>query len=98
MNKLEEDVMSPEGLEERVKQTNTYEITLTQGGKYRGYAIDGNRRTALGISDTFDDAKKKLAMHMGLMASMVVDPKKTLDLVFSMMGKGDQHDPAADSD
>ena len=88
MTELKEyDILSPEGVEERVKLEMTYLVTLTQGGKYRLYYTKNGERIAGGVHDTIEGAYEAIGMRMGVIGALLNDPKGTIEMMMKSLGK-----------
>ena len=82
------EILSPEGVEERIVSERVYQITLTQGAKYRVYFInDGERNPVARIFETKEEAEKDLAKSMLLMASLEIDPQRTIEVILKDLKK-----------
>ena len=89
--KAETEVLSPEGVEERVVFEEGFRITLTGGGKHRVYHLQrGKEPEAMTICDTLEEAKKHLAKMFAIKGMLTIDPKRTIDALFSGMRDEDQ--------
>lgn len=78
---IEREIMSEEGVEERVKSETTLRITLTGGGKYRLYFVDGDERPiTVCVVDSLEAATKERAKMMVFTGSMQLNPQRTLDV------------------
>ena len=81
------EIISPEGLDERVLEVHIGRITLTQGGKHRVYfeargaGQEQRGPTINHVSDSLEAAQKQLAQIMLVRAGLTLDEKKTLDHV-----------------
>lgn len=74
----EYDIISPEGVDERVKDEFTARVTLTQGGKYRTYGVIGDEVQSKGVFDTLEEAQKSMAAGLILFGSFMRDPEGTV--------------------
>ena len=77
------DIISPEGLDERVEFEHTFRVTLTQGGKFRTYDISDTRTKSDSIHDTKDEAMKSIGFSMAMLGSLLIDPKRTIEIVLN---------------
>lgn len=84
--KPQREIISPEGVEERVEYEITFRLTLTGGGKYRTYIISEDRERhaggeveSAGVFATEAEALKRLGSSMIVAGSMIVDPVKTIE-------------------
>lgn len=79
-----DEIMSPEGVEEKIVYKELLWITLTGGGKFRVYALgSGDRLTSIGVFDDLDKAKEILAQAMMLAAGLMLDPERTIKTLLS---------------
>ncbi|MEL7111403.1 MAG: hypothetical protein AAGK93_00515 [Pseudomonadota bacterium] len=78
--KRDENILiSPEGVEERIEKTMTFQVTLTQGGKYRLYMNLGDERNPdPKLYDSMEEAEKGLWGGMMMMGALKTDPEATL--------------------
>lgn len=84
LTKNDTDVMSPEGIEERVKASVYARITLTGGGKYRAYfGVDGELNS-IGVFPDHEQATARVAQTLTAFGSFQIDPKATLN---ALLGK-----------
>lgn len=77
----EREVISPEGVEERLIEEFVFRITLTGGGKYRVYGPGGKETRTMGVYDTLAEAKKDAGYGMLILGGLIRDPEKTLDIL-----------------
>lgn len=84
---MQREIISPEGVEERVISEDIYRITMTGGGKYRIYHSSGGKLHSIGVLDTREEAEKKLGTGMLMHGGLLVAPKKTMELLLSSMTK-----------
>lgn len=82
--RIGDDVMSPEGIEERVHLLNGGYVTLTQGGKYRVYITNGKVTSTVRIIDTPSEAERTLLEAVAMQAMARIDPKGFIE---TMLGK-----------
>ncbi len=77
------DILSPEGVEERVKSEFIARVTMTGGGKYRVYLSPDDSRPPepIAVHNTLEDAKNQMAEAMILVGSLLRDPQKTIELL-----------------
>lgn len=69
------EVMSPEGVEEQVVIASQMIITLTQGGKFRGYLLGRCGHVhQFGVHDTEAQAKQHGGAIMSVEGNMLMDP------------------------
>lgn len=89
------EIISPEGVEERLVKELIVRITLTGGGKYRVYMIvESAEKGGLdihpsSIHDTKDAAEKKAGGMMMVFGGMIIDPVNTLRTVLRMPKDGE---------
>lgn len=84
-----QEIISPEGLEERVEREETYRITLTQGGKYRTYhVVRGKKPMPVSTHETFEEARRSVAKGMVINGLMVIDAEKALKLLLDEQEQG----------
>lgn len=77
------EILSPEGVEERVVFETGYRITMTGGGKHRIYLLTNDRPPQpIKVVDTKDQAMKELGYHSMLMGAMINDPKAAIEALF----------------
>lgn len=82
----DDEILSPEGVEEKLIERWTFEITLTGGGKYRLYECkDGKDRHSGHIVGTLKEARKSQARTMIMLGMLVDDPKATIDMLFKSL-------------
>ena len=82
------EILSPEGVKERVEQEFTFRITLTGGGKYRVYHVSDGKTQPMHTYDTMARAVKDMAAGMVLHGSMLHDPKRTIERVLKSLKAG----------
>lgn len=82
--RIGDDVMSPEGIEERVHLLNGGYVTLTQGGKYRVYITNDKTTFTIKIVDTPAEAERALFGCVAMQAMACIDPKGFIE---AMLGK-----------
>lgn len=82
-----DDVMSPEGVEERVHQLNGGYVTLTQGGKYRVYITNGKVTSTVRIVDTPSEAERTLFEAVAMQAMVCIDPKGFIEIMLDKPSK-----------
>lgn len=80
------EVISPEGVEERLVEEFVFRITLTGGGKYRVYGPGGKADRTMGIYGTLDEAKKDAGYGMPIFGGLIRDPEKTIDILLKKGG------------
>jgi len=69
------EVMSPEGVEEQVVVASQMIITLTQGGKFRGYLLGMCGHVhQFGVHDTEALAKQHAGAILSIEGQMLMDP------------------------
>ena len=77
-NKLKDEHISPEGVEEKVLTRLEYMITNTMGGKFRVYGpSDSGEAISVSVHNTMDEAKLAQAQQMLLFSALIVDPEGT---------------------
>lgn len=81
------EVISPEGVEERLVKEVSFTITLTGGGKYRTYQATDGRRMSLSVQNTEAEAKDDIALAMGLMGMFLHDPKGAMQTIKDSLKK-----------
>ncbi len=69
------EVLSPEGVEERIEFEIIFRLTLTQGGKVRLYVVEGGETRSIAVFENKERAMKKLGVLVALKGAMIVDPK-----------------------
>lgn len=80
------EVVSPEGVEERLVEETTFRITLTGGGKYRCYHGSDSKLTSVGVHDTIEEAQKSCASGMIMVGGLTLHPEKVIDAIFRNRG------------
>lgn len=81
---LDNIVMSPEGVEERIEGEITFRTVLTQGGRYRIYVInDGNVKSSHVCKEGQDrkQADKEVGEQMMLLGALFSDPERTIKML-----------------
>lgn len=73
------EVLSPEGVEERIEIEETFRITLTIGGKFRVYLVHNGKADSIGVVDDLKRAKEQMGMAMLVSGGLITDPMKTID-------------------
>ena len=73
-----EEILSPEGVEERVVKRFECMITNTLGGKFRVYQSSGKKREPISIHDTQPEAEEAAAHFIAMSGHMLIDPKGTV--------------------
>jgi len=82
------EVLSPEGVEERLEHELTFRTTMTAGGKFRVYLFhDRKLDHDFGCFTTRKDAERQVSMNMIMFGNMMYDPKSTIDSLLKAMGK-----------
>ena len=76
-------IVSPEGADEVVHNCTSFMITQTANGKYRMYHNGVSKE----IKDDAKEAEDSLNFIMGMLASLHVDPKGTIEAVLSGLKK-----------
>lgn len=76
--KPETDVMSPEGVEERIKSSVGAYVTLTGGGKYRAYITTDGKITSISVHDTVEEARKATTLILMAFSMFQIDPEATI--------------------
>ena len=79
------EVLSPEGVEERVVHEEGFRVTLTAGGKYRIYMLCDGDPKPMGIEEDLEAAKKHGAGPTMLRAMMTLDRKKGVETIVEMI-------------
>lgn len=85
------EIVSPEGVEERVVKEAVIRITLTGGGRFRVYADtwDGEASryhdSTVGVFDDQKSAEKAAGEHMILLGGMIARPQETIALLIDAM-------------
>jgi hypothetical protein len=84
---LKDEILSPEGVEEKLLFEQTYQITLTGGGKYRVYYFDKRMgdRVPTGCYDTLPEAREATGTHMNMQSCLILDPKKVINFLFEQI-------------
>lgn len=78
---VEREVISPEGVEERVVAEYRVEVRLTGGGKYRVYSWDGKEMTppvGVKVCDDLDTACASVMVGLSMLALLANDPIETM--------------------
>ena len=83
-----EEILSPEGVEERVVRRIEFVITNTLGGKFRIYQSIGKKREPVSVHDTQPEAEKAAAQMIALAGHMLIDPKGTITKILDGAGRG----------
>ena len=90
-NLIKDEVLSPEGVEEKLLEFQLYQVTLTGGGKFRTYyehrcnKCEEVHRTSTGVHDTLEEAKKHVATQMNMQSAMVLNPLKVFGFLFEQI-------------
>lgn len=84
------EILSPEGVEERVEKEFIFRVTLTGGGKYRVYMIQNGAVSSHGVYDTLKKAEEAMNRGMFVLGSLFLDPKATIEALFEKEGKKDK--------
>jgi hypothetical protein len=84
---LKDEIVSPEGVEEKLLFLQTYSITLTGGGKYRVYFEDKRMggRVSVGVYDTLPLAREAAGVQMNMQSCLILDPKKVINFLFEQI-------------
>lgn len=75
------EIISPEGVEERLIEEIIFRVTMTGGGKFRLYGGEQNALRTLEICETEELAKTNIGKYMTLLGSLRFDPNGTLDMI-----------------
>lgn len=82
------EVLSPEGVEERVMLEAVVRVTLTGGGRYRIYAGDTEHLTTLGVVESEEVAARRAALAMVTWGMFRIDPKAVIEsLIDDLKGR-----------
>lgn len=81
------EIMSPEGVEEKVKRETTFRITETQGAKFRIYVKEGNNLKAVSVVDDMAKALQEMGRVMMLMGAMLDNPEATIEILIQSARK-----------
>lgn len=88
---LQDEILSPEGVEEKLLEERVYQITLTGGGKYRTYyaqkcgSCNDLHRTSTGVHDTLEKAQHHSAVQMNVQSALVLKPEKVFGFLFEQI-------------
>lgn len=82
-----EEILSPEGVEERVVRRFECIITNTQGGKFRVYQNSGKKREPISVHDTQPEAEEVAAQLIAMSGHMLIDPKGTIMKILEGIGR-----------
>jgi hypothetical protein len=80
------EIISPEGVEERLVEEWLFRITLTGGGKYRVYSGSTAKPLPMDVHETLKLAREDLARGMALHGALVLHPEKILDILLKSSG------------
>ena len=74
------EIISPEGIPEKVMHHFQYLLTKTEGGKFRIYSIDfeGKYSPMHEVFDTLEEGRETLGMIIAAMGGLLVNPKETI--------------------
>lgn len=72
------EVISPEGVEERLLEEIKFELTMTQGGKFRFYYSTKGVRQPGGVFDTKEEAQQRFYESIMVMGAFFLNPKETI--------------------
>ena len=79
-----EEIIGPEGIEERLIEEISFRVTMTQGGKFRVYM--GTRQkdgsfdwTSKEVCNTKEEAGKSIGLGMIIFGSLRRDPETTIN-------------------
>jgi len=80
--KVSREIISPEGVEERVELEITFRMTLTGGGKYRVYMEDNGKVVPNPtIFTDKESGEKSIGTAMLIHGGMMLDPEKTIGVI-----------------
>lgn len=85
------EIVSPEGVEERVLMQYGFRVTLTGGGKYRIYAKGESEKDwrSLEIHSTIEEAKQALGRFVMFTGLLLTDPNEAMKtIVEAIKNKG----------
>lgn len=72
------EIISPEGVEERLVFETGIRITLTGGGKYRVYSIGSTGTHSHNVYDNWAEAYTYAVKGLGIVSCMLFDPEGTI--------------------
>lgn len=80
------EIVSPEGVEERVIEEFVFRITMTGGGKFRLYLPVGDGRIdATQIYDDEEKAKKEIGGAMMMFGGLLHSPKEVTGMLIKSL-------------
>lgn len=79
------EIISPEGVEERLKSHLSFSITLTGGGKYRVYVERNGERSTVAITNTWKEAEEAVTFAVIGTACFMNYPKAMLETVLQKL-------------
>lgn len=87
------EIMSPEGVEEKIVMACQHIMTLTQGSKYRIYAMGrcGHVHN-MGVFDTEKAALEHIGLTMNLEGAMILEPMMMRELMMSKLSRKPRED------
>lgn len=81
------EIISPEGVEERVIEEQGVRVTLTGWGKYRVYLTSSDKVTSVRILDTKEEARKEAGMLLAVVGGFLSDPARMIDALLGGIAK-----------
>lgn len=81
------EIISPEGVEERVIREAIFRVTMTGGGKFRGYVIQDGKVIPREVYDTKEKAFENIGGDMILMGGLLSNLKRTVEILMQAMKK-----------
>lgn len=76
------ELVSPEGLTEKIIKEFSVQVTQTQGGKFRIYFND--KPTPM-VKDTKEEAFEEFKRLLSMMRSFEIDPRGTFNTVINIL-------------
>jgi len=90
-NLIKDEILSPEGVEEKLIEERAYQITLTGGGKFRTYCLqkckkcNEEHRIPTGVHDTLKEAQHHSAEQMNFHSALVLKPSSVIGFLFEQI-------------
>lgn len=82
------EMISPEGVEEKIIQETSFIVTQTQGGKFRSYVKQRGELKPVFIEDSKEKAFKRIGEGMIVMGGLITDPERMIKTMLDGMKKG----------